>query len=41
MKSMFLGFAVALIVAIGAHFFLGSMQMTAAERYAAPVSVRL
>jgi len=41
MQSMFLGFAVAIVLAIGAHFALGSMQSSTAERYAAPVSVRL
>ena len=41
MNSMILGFAVAIVLAIGAHFVLGSIQMSTAERYAAPVSVRL
>jgi len=41
MQSMFLGFLVAAIIAVGAHFALGTTQMTATERYAAPISVRL
>lgn len=41
MKPMFLGFAVAIVLAVGAHFVLGSIQSSTAERYAAPVSVRL
>ena len=41
MKAMILGFATALVLAIGAHFALNSMQTTTAERFAAPVSVRL
>lgn len=41
MNSMFLGFAVAIVLAIGAHFVLGSVQSSTAERFAAPVSVRL
>jgi hypothetical protein len=41
MKAMILGFAAALVLAIGTHFVLGSMQVATAERFAAPVSVRL
>jgi hypothetical protein len=41
MNSMLLGFAVAIILAIGAHFALGTIQTSTADRYAAPVSVRL
>ena len=41
MQSMMLGFAVAIILAVGAHFVLGSIQTSTADRYAAPVSVRL
>ncbi len=41
MKAMILGFAAALVLAIGAHFVLDSMQMSTAERFAAPTSVRL
>jgi hypothetical protein len=41
MQSMFLGFVAAAAIAIGAHFALGTTQMSATERYAAPISVRL
>jgi len=41
MQSMILGFVVAAVIAVGAHFALGTAQMSASERYAAPVSVRL
>jgi len=41
MNSMLLGFAVAIGLAIGAHFALGTIQTSTADRYAAPVSVRL
>jgi hypothetical protein len=41
MKPMFLGFAAAIVLAIGAHFVLDSIQTSTAERYSAPVSVRL
>jgi hypothetical protein len=41
MKAMFLGFAAALVLAIGAHFALGTIQTSTADRNSAPVSVRL
>lgn len=41
MKSMMLGFAAAIVLAVGAHFILGSVQTSTADRFAAPVSVRL
>jgi hypothetical protein len=41
MQSMILGFAVAIVLAVGVHFALGTIQTSAADRYAAPVSVRL
>jgi hypothetical protein len=41
MKAMFLGFAVAIAMAIGAHFVLDTVQQSTAERYSAPTSVRL
>jgi hypothetical protein len=41
MQSMILGFAVAIVLAVGAHFALGTIQTSTEVRYAAPVSVRL
>jgi hypothetical protein len=41
MKAMFAGFAVAIVIAIGAHFVLDSVQTSTADRYSAPTSVRL
>jgi hypothetical protein len=41
MKAMFAGFAVAIVIAIGAHFVLDSVQTSTADRYSVPTSVRL
>ena len=39
MKAMFLGFAAAIVIAVGASMVLGSMQHTTAETYST-VAVR-
>ncbi|MCZ8124756.1 MAG: hypothetical protein ACKOEE_15550 [Tagaea sp.] len=41
MKAMFLGFAVAVVMAIGAHFVLGAFQQSTSDRYAVQTNVRL
>jgi hypothetical protein len=42
MKAMFLGFAVAIVMAVGAHFVLDrTAQQSTADRYSSPSSVRL
>jgi hypothetical protein len=41
MKAMFAGFAAAIVIAIGAHFVLDTVQKTTAERYSVASSVRL
>ena len=41
MKAMFLGFAVAIVMAVGAHFVLGTVQQSTSDRYAVQTNVRL
>ncbi|MCZ8311069.1 MAG: hypothetical protein ACK5U4_07875 [Rhodospirillales bacterium] len=41
MKAMFAGFAAAIVIAIGAHFVLDSVQTSTADRYSVASSVRL
>lgn len=40
MREIVLGIAAAVVVAVGAAFWLGGMQQTATEKYTASLSVR-
>lgn len=41
MKAMFIGFAAAIVIAIGSHFVLDNVQTSTADRYSVASSVRL
>jgi hypothetical protein len=41
MREIVLGIAAAIVIAVGAGIWLQSVQESASQRYAAPVSVRL
>lgn len=41
MRAFILGVVAAVIIAVGAHFALDSLEWSSAEIYSAPASVRL